>query len=692
MRRSCVWVILLLTLTSGCVYYNTFFNARKLYDEADLERTRAHRDFSAGGPNSKYDLAIKKASKVLQRHPKSKYADDAVLLIGKAFFYTEEFARAREKFIELAGVYRASELIPEAKFYHGMCEYYMGYTERARTILDEMIQSDEAKDLRDRAHFMTARIPFEEEMYEDAVPALSNYLEAFSGSDLSSRADSMLAVAYWETGMFDSARVAFIRLAKRTDDVKLLYEASYRASESAYSAGDFVTGLSEFREMSQNDKYYDHWPLLRYEVGVGLYSIDSVDAAVEIFRELEQSDPKSEAAARSIFVLAEIYEEAGDSLGVAQALFGKVSKAWTRDPDLVSESVRRSSQIGRLRTLQGTVSGEDSTRFAESHFLMGELYMLQLESVDSAREEFRRVVDDYSESRYAPLALLNLAAMEPTDGDTLLTPRLWRVLTDRYPGSEAGIWARNRLGLAPPDEISHSDVLLYTSAELMLLEAHNPDSAMVLYDLLIELFPTSSFLAQTHYARAWVLDEYFPTEDSTVYHAYQNVITAFPNTPYAVAANLKLHPISRVARELTATVQDSSVDTLYQDTSAHDATIESLADTLIYAPPWIFIPDFDYPLIAGLTWHEDQQMEVTFLIRINSLGEVEPSIELRGTSGYKEIDDQAKLIMLQVRFDPLLLDIFSTTQRVQYYFRMIINHAASSFGNYERPVNPTDSL
>lgn len=691
-RRNWTWLVLIVVLSSGCVYYNTFFNARRLYREADDARVRAHQDFAVGGAAKNYEAAIKKASKVLQNHPKSKYADDAVLLIGKAFYYTAEYARAREKFIELAGVYRDSPLIPEARFYHGLCEYYLGYTERARIILDEIILSEVSNELKNRAHFMIARIPFEEENYDLAVPALSNYLDAYPESPLSARGDSMLAVAYWETQAYDSARVAFIRLSDRTKDVNLHYEARYRASESSYSAGDFETGLSDFREMAGDDKYYEHWNILRYEIGVGLYSIDSVDAASTIFRELTETDPKSEAAARSLFVLGEIYEEAGDSLVVAQELFGKVSKAWTRDKDLVAESVRRSSQIGKLLTLQGTVSGEDSTRFAESHFLMGELYMRQLESLDSAREEFRRVVDDYSESHYAPLALLNLAAMTPPEDDTMLTSKLWRVLTDRYPGSEAGIWARNRLGLPPPDDIAHSDVLLFTSAEIMLLENDNPDSALLLYELLIERYPSSKYVAQTHYARAWVLDHYFPTEDSSVYYAYQNVVTLFPNSPYAEAANLQLHPVSKAARVITATLLDTAAtDTIYADTAAHDASIERLADTLIYAPPWIFIPDFEYPHVPGLRWREDQQMEVAFLIRINSMGEVEPGIELMGSSDHRQIDDQAKLVMLQVRFDPLLLDVFNTTRRVQYYFRMIINHVGNPL-NYERPVNPTDSL
>ena len=138
--------LLALLLHGGCVYFNTFFHAKQAYKEAEKQRLNAKQEVAVGGAASKYNDAIKNASKVLQNHPDSKYADDAFLMIGKSFYYTGEYARAREKFVELTGVFRESPLIPEARFYLGMCEYHLGSLDRAEVILRE-IAGDKQLDL-----------------------------------------------------------------------------------------------------------------------------------------------------------------------------------------------------------------------------------------------------------------------------------------------------------------------------------------------------------------------------------------------------------------------------------------------------------------------------------------------------------------------------------------------------------------
>jgi TolA-binding protein len=221
----------------GCVYYNTFFHARKAYNEAEEQQTKAHAQVATGAIAQKYSDAIKKASKVLQNHPKSKYADDALLLIGKAFYHTGEYARAKEKFVELASVFRESPLVGESRYYLGMSEYYLGSSERARTILDEVAQKGKNQELRDRARFMIARIPFEEERYEDALPGLRAYLSGDPMSERALLADSMIAVCYWELEQYDSARAAYGRLEAAAGDPVLKYHALYRLPCRPFRAG-----------------------------------------------------------------------------------------------------------------------------------------------------------------------------------------------------------------------------------------------------------------------------------------------------------------------------------------------------------------------------------------------------------------------------------------------------------------------
>lgn len=674
----------LLIALSGCVYYNTFFHAKQAYGEAEKQRLNAHQEFAKGGAATKYNEAIKKASAVLQNHPKSKYADDALLLIAKSFYYTGEYSRAREKCIELSGVFRESKLLPEARYYQGMSEYYLENTDKALAMLREMAEKADDKSLRERATFMLARIPFEEENYDEALVQLAVFHDKFGGSELALRADSMRAASYWETERYDSARVAYKDLQGRTTDLELKFTALFRQAECQYQLGDFEAGISKFRDLAKDEKYFKHKGMVEYEIAVGLWSVDSVDEALEIFRRLPEEYARSEAAARSLFALGDIYQQRGDSLSKAQAYFQEIPKVWTNDEEFAQAAMERGREITELLALQKGLTQSDSTGFAESHFLLGELFLRQLDNPDSALEEFRLVVDDFAESEYAPLAMLNLAeiALE-WRADSALAGNLWSSLVARYPESEASIGARRRLGLPPPSDITQSDILLMYGAETALFAEHNPDSAFVLYQELVRLYPESPYVAQAYFAQAWILEQYYPRADSAVFLAYQQVATSFPGTPYAEAANKRINPQARNVRAISAARPDSlKRDTLYTDTAAIKTTIEDLADTVRTAPEPLEEGVFDYPVVPNFTW--PTAVTVVFKIRINDQGRVGDDLELIGSSGYKQIDDNARIAMLQTRFDPQKLDAFLTLTREWYKYSFLIPPPGKTKEEYQQ--------
>ncbi|RMF57303.1 MAG: hypothetical protein D6746_11295, partial [Bacteroidetes bacterium] len=108
-------------------YYNTFYNARKAYergvkslerDNVPVDRTRYLPVFSDPdrAPRSQdFADAIKKSADVLRDHPTSKWADDALLLIGKSYFYQQNYVGAEQKFREVIDL--GSDLEDEARFW-----------------------------------------------------------------------------------------------------------------------------------------------------------------------------------------------------------------------------------------------------------------------------------------------------------------------------------------------------------------------------------------------------------------------------------------------------------------------------------------------------------------------------------------------------------------------------------------------
>ncbi len=80
---------------TGCVYFNTFYNARKYYAKGDKLAAQAPERASLPAPaRAAFERSIEKSSQVLTSHPDSKYADDALLLLGKAHFRIGDYAEA----------------------------------------------------------------------------------------------------------------------------------------------------------------------------------------------------------------------------------------------------------------------------------------------------------------------------------------------------------------------------------------------------------------------------------------------------------------------------------------------------------------------------------------------------------------------------------------------------------------------
>ena len=146
MRRRlvfCAFLVFLL-LSAGCgrgsfvgkrldnfsAYYNTYYNAENALEEGikaldtGQEQQPIDQDFylslfsgseQATSQRKPFEDAIIKCADILRKHPDSKWVDDAVLVIGKAWFYTQNYVGAEEKFNEILTL--ESRLHDEARFW-----------------------------------------------------------------------------------------------------------------------------------------------------------------------------------------------------------------------------------------------------------------------------------------------------------------------------------------------------------------------------------------------------------------------------------------------------------------------------------------------------------------------------------------------------------------------------------------------
>jgi hypothetical protein len=105
----------LLALAASCAYYNIYWMASDEYDVilsdpevSDLWDPYSHRKVT--GNNAKLvDSVISRCGKLIVLYPKSKWVDDALLLMGNCFLFKGDYTNAGKKYDELLRLFARSE-------------------------------------------------------------------------------------------------------------------------------------------------------------------------------------------------------------------------------------------------------------------------------------------------------------------------------------------------------------------------------------------------------------------------------------------------------------------------------------------------------------------------------------------------------------------------------------------------------
>ncbi len=130
-------------------YFNTYYNGQTAFNKAmtDLKTNLKEyqidqisgieeRSFQVSPTiRQNFDVAIAKASKVLQLYPKSEFTEDCLFMIGISYYYEGDNLQGRRKFVEAEAAFPKSKRFAEAQMYSGsMLLRTMNYDEGFKTV------------------------------------------------------------------------------------------------------------------------------------------------------------------------------------------------------------------------------------------------------------------------------------------------------------------------------------------------------------------------------------------------------------------------------------------------------------------------------------------------------------------------------------------------------------------------------
>jgi tetratricopeptide (TPR) repeat protein len=272
--------------------------------------------------NPQMDRAIQKASIAIQKHSmpfggieQVKWIDDSYLMIGKAYFYKQEYFSARRTFNFIIQEYGYNDIKYTAMLWLALTYNQTKEFEKSEPLLNLItvdinkgIVPDDVVKILPQVY---ADLYVRQENYDRAVDYLIDGIFYNPKRDLKTRMMFILGQIFQQNGDYARASEYYSKVIKRNPNYDMAFQARINLAKSYdVNSGDRQQITKILTKMLKDDKNVDYKDQIYYALAdVAMRDHDTV-AAIEYFRLSVSSSVKNNyQRATSALTLADLYFE-----------------------------------------------------------------------------------------------------------------------------------------------------------------------------------------------------------------------------------------------------------------------------------------------------------------------------------------------------------------------------------------------
>ena len=392
MKRSVIAFLILIAALSGCVYYNTFFNAEKYFASAqEIELKDDGRPTASA--IQKYNKAIKKCGIVLTDYKESDYADDALFMLASSLYYIgRNYTQSIEKFEDLIKFYPESEFIPDAKIYIARANYKFRRKELAYELLVEYLQQDEYKKHHSKALQQLADYHLQDENYVEADYYLNQIIEKFPKSDEYDNAFFMKGKARHEAGNYEQSNEVFLALQKSSVPRNLKFDARYYIALNYMLLEEYKLSRKYSNKLLKDEYRENSISRVQLVKARSLAKTDESEDAIQLFNSIILDNKRSKLSAEAAFYLGNHYFEELQNYEEAIKSYNNVKSEYSQSEHM-EKSISRSAVASQIIQYNNPNSDLGVEELVLQQFKLGEFYIEALSMPDSALMVYDHIID-----------------------------------------------------------------------------------------------------------------------------------------------------------------------------------------------------------------------------------------------------------------------------------------------------------
>jgi tetratricopeptide (TPR) repeat protein len=304
-------------------YFNAYYNAKRLFDEAEAE-VLAARSSSRANPTGaslqsasgstakqKFTVVIDKCSNVLSFYPKSNIVEDALFLIGKSYFYQDEFLKAERKFTELLAKSPNGTLALESQLWLLKTLQRLNRFDDALRVGEDL--SSTAADagrgeIAGEALMILGDIAVSQKNTDGAVEQYAKAVATYDDGAMQAAAQMKIGDLYFSVPDYAKAAPAYFGVQKYSPDDYTLYRTQIQAAIAYRHSKGYDQSLEILRKLESDYRFLDYRGTIRFEIGNTFAQSGKVEEAINMYRLVDSTNSKTEAGARAAFELGMLYQ------------------------------------------------------------------------------------------------------------------------------------------------------------------------------------------------------------------------------------------------------------------------------------------------------------------------------------------------------------------------------------------------
>jgi tetratricopeptide (TPR) repeat protein len=343
--------------------YNVYFNGKESLNEGSIELLKEAKDnftkvlpvFNFGTKqeaqqlNPQMDRAIQKASIAIQKHSmpfegteKVKWIDDSYFMIGKAYFYKQEYFSARRTFNFIIQEYGYNDIKYNAMIWLALTYNQTGEYEKTEPLLN-LITADLDKgmvpyEVVKALPQVYADLYVRRENWDRAVEYLNEAIFYNPKRDLKTRMMFILAQIYQLSGDYYRASEYYTSVIKRSPPYDMAFQAKMNLAKSYdTNSGDKKQVIKILTKMLKDDKNQDYKDQIYFALAdVALRDRDTAGAIEYLRLSVSSSVNNNYQLATSALKVADLYFNI-PSYENAQAYYDTAMTALPKDyPDYLN--------------------------------------------------------------------------------------------------------------------------------------------------------------------------------------------------------------------------------------------------------------------------------------------------------------------------------------------------------------------